>query len=545
MKGDIEETDMTAARHAPDSHDTKIDTNRWSKNGLPLGSVTDEVFTKEESDLILKSINEYCVTKNITTTQLCSEYDDNSELRGAWQVIAKAIPHRSVQSIYRYGIRRCQPVKRDAQTNITTEIPLNKAQDVGKMSNISHKPSRGDDVADRPTSFDLSSCASSVSSSNLRVSNELPQILRSSESTSFEDQSHRAGRQRSFSLPSSPAVHSGQVSVDPSGASARPLSSILVRAILQRDMINTPTIMMLPPIIRDFPQQPISCFTPIGENQDSIPSSSLPTADHTTSNPFSFTGGSLPTMTSLPKRRASDPPEGSIRRQRLSARMGMQMSLIGSNTAPSDQPVRLVKRQHSPSSTISLSPERQQALNQEPSIASEVRSTSSQKRPRSSSKSKSDKPDGFGALKNKLNAKIKVVKPKKARTAYNYFLQTERQRIKAEQLAAVHASGVPRNLISFSDMGKEIGRRWKNVSPERLEECQRLADADRKRYEAEALKYKKQHEEAMELAQKDLQNSISEDQMKEYLKSCENAEASLARVGRSPVPKKKHKASRS
>jgi hypothetical protein len=46
--------------------------------------------------------------------RLCSENAHRGDLRGAWLEIARAVPHRTVQSIYRHGIRRLHSFKRGA-----------------------------------------------------------------------------------------------------------------------------------------------------------------------------------------------------------------------------------------------------------------------------------------------------------------------------------------------------------------------------------------------------------------------------------------------
>jgi Myb-like DNA-binding domain len=89
--------------------------NKWSKNGYGA-SVEKQTgkFNKEESELVRNAIEEYCNAKQISVSRLCSECDHKAELKGAWMEIAKRLPHRSVQSVYRHGIRQCHPFKRGA-----------------------------------------------------------------------------------------------------------------------------------------------------------------------------------------------------------------------------------------------------------------------------------------------------------------------------------------------------------------------------------------------------------------------------------------------
>ena len=93
------------------------DTTKWNKNafGAPVPKQSGK-FSKEESELVKKSVEEYCAAKQISTARLCSECDHKAELKGAWMEIAKRIPHRSVQSVYRHGIRRLHPFKRGGWT---------------------------------------------------------------------------------------------------------------------------------------------------------------------------------------------------------------------------------------------------------------------------------------------------------------------------------------------------------------------------------------------------------------------------------------------
>jgi Myb-like DNA-binding domain len=89
--------------------------NKWSKNGYgaPVDKQTGK-FSKEESELVKTAIEEYCAAKQISVSRLCSECDHKAELKGAWMEVAKRLPHRSVQSVYRHGIRQCHRFKRGA-----------------------------------------------------------------------------------------------------------------------------------------------------------------------------------------------------------------------------------------------------------------------------------------------------------------------------------------------------------------------------------------------------------------------------------------------
>lgn len=89
--------------------------NRWIKNGY--GQVVDHnrgKFNEEESEMVRQAVREYCSAKDISVERLCSECEHKSELKGSWMEIAKSLPHRSVQSVYRHGIRILHPFKRGA-----------------------------------------------------------------------------------------------------------------------------------------------------------------------------------------------------------------------------------------------------------------------------------------------------------------------------------------------------------------------------------------------------------------------------------------------
>ena len=78
--------------------------NKWNKNGYgaPVQTKLTGKFTKDESERVRLSIEQFCAAKQISVARLCSECDHKAELKGAWMEIAKVLPHRSVQSVYRY-----------------------------------------------------------------------------------------------------------------------------------------------------------------------------------------------------------------------------------------------------------------------------------------------------------------------------------------------------------------------------------------------------------------------------------------------------------
>jgi hypothetical protein len=92
-------------------------TNKWSKNGFGESCPrSGGKFTRDETETVRRAVEEYCAMKQISTSRLCSECDHKAELKGAWMEIAKRLPHRTVQSVYRHGLRQLHPFKRGPWT---------------------------------------------------------------------------------------------------------------------------------------------------------------------------------------------------------------------------------------------------------------------------------------------------------------------------------------------------------------------------------------------------------------------------------------------
>jgi hypothetical protein len=68
--------------------------------------------------------------------------------------------------------------------------------------------------------------------------------------------------------------------------------------------------------------------------------------------------------------------------------------------------------------------------------------------------------------------------PKASRSAYHYFTQEMRETIKAEDAE-----------LSFAELNKTLGERWKAVSPEEKERFEKLAAEDKKRNKREMASY--------------------------------------------------------
>ena len=100
----------------------------------------------------------------------------------------------------------------------------------------------------------------------------------------------------------------------------------------------------------------------------------------------------------------------------------------------------------------------------------------------------------------------RIPKPKRPMTAYNFFFQAERKKILDMGLEAYNAMMDPstssdveapksggtagmKAQVSFEEIGKTIGRHWKNVSKDDLKRHQALAKEESKRYEREMTIY--------------------------------------------------------
>jgi len=107
-------------------------------------------------------------------------------------------------------------------------------------------------------------------------------------------------------------------------------------------------------------------------------------------------------------------------------------------------------------------------------------------------------------------------KPKRPLSAYNFFFKEEREKIikivLAEDPSAVKqdpdddgfldAETIGRlkkegGKVSFEEMGKIIGQRWKNIDPDRLSKYAELASEDTERYKTEMQAYNGRQEAKM------------------------------------------------
>lgn len=123
---------------------------KWIKNsygqGVHAGTISGK-FSKEESEKVRIAIKQYCEEKKISVARLCSECDHKAELKGAWMEIAKVLPDRAVQSVYRHGLRQLHPFKRGLWTEDECDaLDLLVAQIGKKWSTIQDKLNRSADA---------------------------------------------------------------------------------------------------------------------------------------------------------------------------------------------------------------------------------------------------------------------------------------------------------------------------------------------------------------------------------------------------------------
>jgi len=104
-------------------------------------------------------------------------------------------------------------------------------------------------------------------------------------------------------------------------------------------------------------------------------------------------------------------------------------------------------------------------------------------------------------------------KPKRPLSAYNFFFKEEREKIlkvvladddtKVEQdtesedyldTEAVSKLRKEGGKVSFEEMGKLIGQRWKNIEPDRLTKFSEMAAEDTERYKREMTEYNSRQE---------------------------------------------------
>mmetsp|Transcript_10746 Transcript_10746/g.21255 ORF Transcript_10746/g.21255 Transcript_10746/m.21255 type:complete len:431 (-) Transcript_10746:412-1704(-) len=153
----VQEQEQEQQRSQPSHYDFGIGTavsnnnvseNKWNKNGFGQGvPIRTGKYTKEETETIKNAVRDYCALKQITVTRLCSECDHKADLKGSWMEIAKCLPHRSVQSVYRHGLRQLHPFKRGVWSDEDVELLIGLVAQVGKKwAHIQSKLNRSADA---------------------------------------------------------------------------------------------------------------------------------------------------------------------------------------------------------------------------------------------------------------------------------------------------------------------------------------------------------------------------------------------------------------
>eukprot|EP00904_Undaria_pinnatifida_P013038 jgi/Undpi1/8865/HiC_scaffold_25.g11327.m1 len=82
---------------------------KWGENGTGMKQGK---FSKAETNIIVDAVKVYAKNNDVSIERLCLEGGHKGDLKGAWLVIADCLPDRTVQSIYRHGIRQLHGMKR-------------------------------------------------------------------------------------------------------------------------------------------------------------------------------------------------------------------------------------------------------------------------------------------------------------------------------------------------------------------------------------------------------------------------------------------------
>eukprot|EP00977_Amphora_coffeiformis_P016161 scaffold4927_cov139-Amphora_coffeaeformis.AAC.21 len=97
-------------------------------------------------------------------------------------------------------------------------------------------------------------------------------------------------------------------------------------------------------------------------------------------------------------------------------------------------------------------------------------------------------------------------RPKRPRTAYNYFFHSEREKLL--ELLPVREQGKPKKghgKISFGDMARVISAKWKTIGAQEMIHFANMANEDKFRYRRDMEAYKKDQRELERRAAKQRQ----------------------------------------
>lgn len=83
-------------------------------------------------------------------------------------------------------------------------------------------------------------------------------------------------------------------------------------------------------------------------------------------------------------------------------------------------------------------------------------------------------------------------RPKRPRTAYNYFFQDERQKILQNfpTISTGEFKGKAHGKIGFADLGKAVSTKWRTITADQMVHYASLANADKIRYQNEMVEFR-------------------------------------------------------
>ncbi|GKY92995.1 hypothetical protein MPSEU_000268000 [Mayamaea pseudoterrestris] len=126
-------------------------------------------------------------------------------------------------------------------------------------------------------------------------------------------------------------------------------------------------------------------------------------------------------------------------------------------------------------------------------------------------------------------------KPKRPLSAYNLFFKEERAKMivelsggAADALSDSSSGGgersrrkkqKPHRKVGFEELAKSIGPKWQSLDPLIKAQYQALADEEKKRYQADMAIFVSKQREDMEKCREQLEATVSEETMQQYLAS--------------------------
>lgn len=183
--------DATSSASANANSIANTNTNNWMRNGYGEVNPTTGKFSAAESQTVKTAIEDYCNSHGVTPSRLCSDSDNRTDhLRGAWMDIAQKLPHRTVQSVYRHGLRLMHPFKRGAWSeDETNELLLLVTIHGKKWSEIQSKLNRSaDSCRDKHREFHMDYTKGKWGDEeSLELINHVKECLKVGENLSLEE----------------------------------------------------------------------------------------------------------------------------------------------------------------------------------------------------------------------------------------------------------------------------------------------------------------------------------------------------------------------